>query len=112
MLKRRRLPNGNWITQKLAESSSEDLAKAKPEEIWECGDGRRILPKDMEIRHLINTMNFLRSKLWKQTNVERSTLDNLTRQAEPIFKHLEAELQRRASGAPKETLSRKITLED
>lgn len=55
-LKRVRLPGGNFITRKLPCSEPADLATAKPEEIWTCGDKREILIRDMELSHLINAM--------------------------------------------------------
>lgn len=66
-LKRKRLPGGNWITQKLVESSPETLAKAKPEEIWTTGDGRRVTFRDMESRHLMNVVLLLRARI--QTSI-------------------------------------------
>lgn len=59
MNRRVRLPNGKWITRKLAESPPELLATAKPEEIWTTSEGTRIRFRDMEASHLVNCLRIL-----------------------------------------------------
>lgn len=64
-----RLPDGRFITRKIVESDPDELARAKPEEIWTMSDGkshsgktaytRQILVRDMETSHIVNTMKLM-----------------------------------------------------
>jgi hypothetical protein len=54
-----RLPDGRFITRKLVTSDPFALAMAQPDEIWETSDGRRIVAKDMELKHLMNAIFFM-----------------------------------------------------
>lgn len=62
MKKKIRLPGGKWITKVLPESNPAELAAALSDEVWECGDGRKILVKDMELRHVINVIRKLEER--------------------------------------------------
>lgn len=54
-----RLPDGRFITRKIVESTVENLMKASPDEIWQTSDGRKIVAKDMELKHLMNAIFFM-----------------------------------------------------
>ena len=49
-----RLPDGRFITVTLRQSNPKDVARANEDEIWTTGDGRKLLPKDMQMSHLLN----------------------------------------------------------
>lgn len=61
MTKRIRLPGGKWLSRRLPESSPLRLQGAKPADVWEMGQGRRILVVDMETKHLLNSIKFVES---------------------------------------------------
>ena len=87
-LKRIRLPGGNFITKKLPCSDAADLARAKPEEIWTCGDKREILIRDMELMHLVNCMKILRERTQlklQEVGIKSTTVKGLHKQAIKMF---------------------------
>lgn len=95
-LKRKRLPGGNWITQSLVESSPETLAKAKPEEIWTTGDGRKVTFRDMESRHLMNVVLLMRGRTefaMIRANVDGVTFDDFAKKFEPQYLAAHHELE-------------------
>lgn len=59
MTKRIRLPGGKWISRRLPESTPLRLQGAKPADVWDMGQGRRILVVDMDTKHLINAIKFV-----------------------------------------------------
>lgn len=104
-LNRKRLPGGNWITQKIVESSPETLAKAKPEEIWTTYDGRRVTFRDMESRHLMNVVLLLRGRTELKMNkakIEGVALDDFAKEFEPQYLAAHHELEIRLGIKPRE----------
>lgn len=55
-LKRVRTDDGRFYTLKLRESDPAELAAASPDEIWTCGDERKLLVKDMDTEHIANAL--------------------------------------------------------
>jgi len=100
-LKRKRLPGGRWVTYVEKESTAADLEKARPEEIWTTGDGRKILPKDMDLRHIANVMKLLEGRQ-KATQVAAGLtpeeIAKVTGTTYPIYIALAKELARRIRG--------------
>lgn len=102
MNKRVRLPDGKWITVKLPESKPEDLAKASQDEIWTTADGRQILVKDMDARHIANVIKTLKCRAATSINQVNSVLAldekavaTLAEKSFPIYKRLLAEFERK-----------------
>lgn len=106
MNKRVRLPGGKWITRVLPESKLEDLATANPEEIWTTADGRKILVKDMDARHIANVIKTLKCRAATEIDKVNSVLAldekavaTFADKAFPIYKHLLVEFERKLGRA-------------
>lgn len=72
----RKYVNGRFITKTLWESSPEELRSAMKEEIWTTKDGRKILVRQMETRHIVNAINNLKLRA-------ASAIRNLKLETEP-----------------------------
>lgn len=106
-IKRKRLAGGKWVSWKQddRESSAEDIAKASPDEVWTSGDGRKLLPKDMDLRHIANVMKLLERRQYdtaKAAGLTEEEAKSLTANTSPIYKALARELGRRIRGETKE----------
>lgn len=110
-VKRKRLPSGKWITYTEKESTDADLAKAKPDEIWTTGDGRKILPKDMDLRHIANVMRLLEMRqraIQKAAGLTDEEIATLTGTTNPIYVYLARELARRIRGESAEPSEKQV----
>lgn len=118
-LKRIRLSGGKWITKKFSEreSSPADLARANPDEIWTCSEGRRLLVRDMEQQHILNVMRILEARA-EATQLKVKATDvaiaDVAAKLFPIYGRLAAELGRRLRNEPAQNTNRNraIDLED
>jgi len=102
MNKRVRLPGGKWITCVLPESKPEELAAASPDEIWQTGDGRKILVKDMDARHIANVIKTLKCRAATSINqvnpvlaLDQNAVAAMAEKSFPIYKRLLAEFERK-----------------
>lgn len=103
MNKRVRLPGGKWVTRKLPESNPAELAQAAPTDIWECGDGRRVLVRDMDTQHICNVIALLLQRARAEiARMKLTTYDDalFCSMHTPIYKTLHAELGKRLSQMP------------
>jgi len=117
-LKRIKLANGKWISRREPESSPLELNTAQPEEIWKTSNGRRILIKDMETRHIANVMAILetrckptQARLREKLGADAPTLAQVTGEAYPSYRLMEAQLIERHS-ATKPPAKRAFNLEE
>lgn len=92
-----RLNDGRYVTIKMISSRPEDIEKASPEEIWTTGDGRKLLPKDMDMRHLLNTIKLIEQKsadamAFHKISIEDIDLPSFAKQFYPVYEHMKNEM--------------------
>lgn len=95
MTKRIRLRGGKWITKVLPESNPAELAAALECEVWECGDGRKILVKDMDPKHILNVIATLERRVVQDCAKFGTTPEKLAAATFPVYVKLHEEFAKR-----------------
>ncbi len=104
-----RLSNGKFITIRLRQSRPEDVGRADKDEIWTTADGRKLLPKDMELNHLLNCVKQLEDRALRAMQAhdlklgeQVDSFQNFACQLYPVYRFMKREVAKRTGMGWKE----------